>query len=322
VDTYATPPVTAVAVVCNVLTIVVLSRDDTMIRTTSLLLRMLAVADLLNVLFTCLLFPLEGNLLLLPLNTEFIMLFMKINYEISMPGQSIACTASAWFQVLITWERYVAVCFPMHVSRLATASRVRASAVIVWLSAALANSPLFAEQFANVPPPPDRPYYDILYSNPYYIIVYKIAFRSAVNTLLPFALLTFFTVRIVSSMQESFQDQLTLNKVNVDKLKKLSSKQKRTTVTLVLIVVIFLVLDSPIIVKFALDAYQFTNFTLSVYLQRLSVTVGTSVRSLAYLLLTVKSMLNFFIFCLTGVRYRKILREACTVQTNCGQNVS
>jgi 7 transmembrane receptor (rhodopsin family) len=304
-------------IVCNMLTMIVLSRDDSMMQTTSLLLRMLATADLLNVLFTLMLFPLQGNLQLLRLDTRSFILFAVINYEVSMSSQFIVCTASAWFQVLITWERYVAVCFPMHAGRLATVRRVRASVVIVWLSAALVGVPFLLDQFVHVPPPPGQFYNNILYGNPYYIIVYKVFFRSVVNTLLPFALLTFFTVRIVTSMRESFQYQLTLNEVTAEKLKKLSSKQKRTTVTLVLIVIIFLVLDFPILLKFILDAYQFMDRTKPLYSTLLTIAVTNSVHSLAFLLLVFKSTLNFFVFCLTGERYRQIIRDACTDRTNC-----
>jgi hypothetical protein len=54
ISVYLIPIVAGIGLVCNVLSIAVLSRDDTMNAETSLLLRMLAAADFLNILFSLL----------------------------------------------------------------------------------------------------------------------------------------------------------------------------------------------------------------------------------------------------------------------------
>lgn len=317
--TYLIPTAVLVGIVCNVLTIIVLSRDDIMVRTTSLLLKMLATADLLNILFILLQTSLLENLRL-----SLIYIYFDIRTTI-FTGifrslQFTAFTASTWFEVLITAERYVAVCYPLHVSRYVSLPRVRAAVAVIWLLAILFNTLFLFDNFINVISNDfsNEFIYRSLATNPYYIVVYKVTLRSVVNTFLPFALLTFFTVRILTKLSESLEETLLLSQNSAKDIKMKLLKHRRTTVTLTIIVIVFVVLDVPIILSNVIDAinYKWRSTTDFYFLQGLLNIINTFVEYLAYFILVIKSTLNFFIFCLTGKKYRQVLRDACHSNKN------
>jgi 7 transmembrane receptor (rhodopsin family) len=162
---YMTPPIVALAIVCNLLTIIILGRDETMVSTTSLLLRMLATADLLNV------------TLILVSTAIPVKEFHYPDYDnVFIPLQSIAFTADAWLEVLICAERYIAVCYPVHINRFATLPCVKAAVVVVWLFALLFNVPRYIENIVVTG-------YDQVNT---YDIAYLVVIRAIFTTLLPF----------------------------------------------------------------------------------------------------------------------------------------
>jgi NADH:ubiquinone oxidoreductase subunit 3 (subunit A) len=287
------------------------------------MLQMLALADMLNIFFSFMFTAVQENLaydFMYQLVGNGSSAFTDVIKIVLTPGQSIALTASAWFAVLITVERFLAICHPFRVNSLISLPRVKTAVVAVWIAALLCNVSKFFDNFVEVIPGSMNDIYGTsaavyhdLRRNTYYIIFYEVIIRSSVNTIIPFALLTFFTTRLVTTLSESSRDKLKLGGDAEEKKKKLSIKQRRTTVTLIIIVINFILLDLPMTLLFVSDVtrrhLRGTSNVLSSTLVLMRMYLST--RRVAYFFTILKSTLNFFIFCLTGKRYRQALHDTC-----------
>ncbi|KAK2147331.1 hypothetical protein NP493_3477g00004, partial [Ridgeia piscesae] len=61
-------------------------------------------------------------------------------------GASIAQTSAVWLVVILTADRYIAICRPLHACQYSTRSRARRAVVLVWLMSVLYNLPRFFER--------------------------------------------------------------------------------------------------------------------------------------------------------------------------------
>jgi hypothetical protein len=126
----------------------------------------------------------------------------------------------------------------------------------------------------------------------------------------------FFTTRILIELNKAYKVQLGLTnqiKPDEDKSKAMTSKHRRTTVTLVSIVVAFVLLQLLSVVQIilsvkapALGDYYFSRDGWQSFYK----IINEDFINLSLFTTCVQSALNFFIFCLTGQRYRMILAEA------------
>ena len=127
VNIYIIAALCAFGIAGNVLSLVVLGRDQTIRRTTAFLMQMLAVADAVFLL-SCLFF--------ISLNTAFrftdwlpVALRRGVPYitKYSYPIASTTWMASVWMVVVLTADRYIAVCRPLHAAHYSTMPRLRGS---------------------------------------------------------------------------------------------------------------------------------------------------------------------------------------------------
>ncbi len=316
VQLYLTPPVAVVGMVCNVLSIAVLSRDTTMASTTSLILKILATADFLNIALTTILTSLSDIQ-----NATYLYIVKPVLFAVCLPLQSTAFTASVWLEVLLTFERYLAVCYPMHVGNMSTQPRVRRAIISVWIFAVLFNISRGFEtlQISEVRDKNGTVTNVLFFSKGIseirgYHIAYIIVAYPIVTLFLPIGLLVFFTTRILRQLNQSYKEKLAMmtSSDQEERAKAISSKQRRTTAILVSVVIIFLLSQVLTFVHFI---YSVNASTFPVSRRqdiRLEIINKTDIglTSLAYFSTIVKSTLNFFIFCLTGKKYRHLLKEA------------
>ena len=127
------------------LSLVVLGRDHTIRRTTGFLLQMLAVADAAY-LVSC--------LFVVTLNTAFHLTdwlpaaVQRGSPYITVylhPIASITLTASVWMVVVLTADRYIAICRPLHAAQYSTLPRLRRAVAVLWVLAVAYSLPVFFE---------------------------------------------------------------------------------------------------------------------------------------------------------------------------------
>jgi hypothetical protein len=303
-DFYVMFPVAIVGIFCNILSLAVLSRDDTMNPTTSLMLRQLAAADLLNILFiipVTFMWNLQGS-------ETYNNIVTPLLYYIFFPLQGMSFTASVWIEVFLTGERYVAICYPLRINQISTIRRVRIAVSVVWIVAVSLNLPIFFEQAITIEGSVIK-YTNWLYNNPAYnITLYAVGFP-IISMFLPFSFLVFFTTRMLTELRYAFHEKLKLAAADEVKVRKLASKQRRTTLTLVLIVVIFCITQVATFLN-----YIFFSVVLSITNNSMIYVINAGLVGFATFSGVLQSTLNFFVFCLTGQRFRAILREALGCQ--------
>jgi hypothetical protein len=221
---------------------------------------------------------------------------------------------------LLTAERNVAICHPLHVNQIATLPRVRVASVLVWVFAVLFNNTLFWESLYAVIPVENQPEtYSYITNTKTYVIVFKVVLRILVNTVLPFILMTFFTARVLLKMSRSFEEQKKFvgkTEKEVAEMGKRAARLRRTRVVLVSIIVTFVVLDLTTPAAWCLmpTLYDFPPpqiYTLY-YAQH-------KMEYVQYICQVTKSCLNYFLFGVAGKKYREVIKNACSCKR--GRNV-
>jgi hypothetical protein len=240
--------------------------------------------------------------------------------------QSSSYTASVWFEVLLTAERYFAVCKPLKVAQISTKGRVRSAVITVWVSSIVFNTPRCFDSLSLYGTTIYTPVtvhsvgmiFRAVSARLSYIITYYIVLRSIVNLFLPFSLFIFFTVKILSTLRKSYFTEDLLATMT-EKQKKSNTKNHRRTVTIMLsIVTLFTVaqllsITSWIRVPVCNMNIGDLSFTRGYYVN--ADCKGLKVIDYYNNLMSIlQSSSNFFLFSLAGHRYRQILRKACNCQ--------
>jgi len=114
VDVYAVGLLCLFGITGNLISIVILGRDRTIRRTTGFLLQMLGLSDTVY-LVTCLFYQTVNALndltSWLPIGVQHGWTFVG---PFTWPCASIAQTCTVWLVVVVTADRYVAICNPLH----------------------------------------------------------------------------------------------------------------------------------------------------------------------------------------------------------------
>lgn len=294
VDLYIALPVILFGIGGNLLSIIVLGRDSYVKKTTGYLLQMLALADLLFLL-TCLVSqPLQ---VVVRYRQHWLPGFLKYwNYidPFLVPCLCIAQFAAVYMVVLVTADRYIAICRPLHAPHLSTLPRMRKAVVAIWVVSILYNMPRFFEKKLVLN---EDGYHEAistsLLSNTYYSIIYTTLLYFLVRYLVPVLALLFCNYRLIVEIRKSSR----LHHGG-------ESNNEKYTMTLVVIVLVFLLCETP-------DFFLRIHHTV----HNLSNTLQIAYPTIAYMNIiciffhTVNSSINFAIYCFMGQRFRNILKR-------------
>ena len=323
IEVYVVGMLCALGIAGNLLSIVVLGRDRTNRRTTGFMLQMLAVADAVY-LVACVFYQ---TLSCIEKFTDWLLPAVRRRWPYvemyAWPMASVAQTATVWLVVVLTADRYVAICRPLQAAQYSTISRVRKAVAAVWILAAVYNLPRFFERVVDVDVSANSTSIAVTYSpdfipitspeiilndprvavqktamreNTTYVLVYKTCLFFVVRFLLPFAALAFFNQRLIRAMRAP-------DVIRRHSVRGTSGKERQHTRTLVVVVVVFVICELPDLTlrawvalnRYAPDHVAFPRNQL------LYVNVASN------LLLTVNSCINLVIYCFMGRRFRLIL---------------
>ena len=300
--------VVLVGIVCivgfigNALCIAVLRRDRERKNTTNWLLQTLAFSDTLY-LIACVLFQTVKGI------NDYTDWFPWLN--MSFPYMepyiwafaSIAQTITVWLVMLVTMDRYIAICKPLK-TQMRTLHRAKFAVSVVIITAIIYNIPRFLERRIVY-------IYDRcsnttmvkttkteLREDPHYFLIYKTILYFIFRAVGPLIMLIGLNLRLINALRAVRRKHRDMKR----------SPKNRDNITLMLVVVvsIFIICEIPdLILRVIVTIKEFTpTWKISIHKLRYA-------NAITNMMLTVNSSINFLIYCLIGSKFRKILQHMC-----------
>lgn len=283
----------------NLVSIVVLGRDRVVRRTTGFLLQVLAFTDIIY-LVTCLFYQ---TIRAVNTATDW-MPSLRHTWPYMepyvWPCASIAQTCTVWLVVVVTADRYVAICKPLHAPQYSTMTRMRRVVILVWCVSIVYNLPRFFERTVRLKVTYENvtlPYTGKtpLWNNTWYKLIYKTMLFFILRFFLPLTSLAFFNTRLIQAIKDSYRRRREMPG------EYHNHRKERYSLTLVVVVVVFIICETP---DFFLRAWSSLSTWSNVPFPKPQLMY---VNIISNIFLTINSCSNFVIYCFIGTRFRKIL---------------
>jgi len=293
----------------NSLTFVILRGDRDKHSTTNWLLQTLAVVDIVYLVACVLIQPVKAIHDLCP-ETEwrrgsawsgFHTTFTHLEPYI-WPLASIAQTITIWVVVLVTVDRYIAICMPLR-SKIRTLPRAHAAVAVVIIAAILYNVPRFFEKTVSYRMCSGRYKLELRYTDLRhkisYFVVYKMICHFVFRTIGPLLLLIALNARLICALRQMRRRHRYLTRRN--------QQRENVTLTLVVVVSVFIACELPdVCLRIAVTVRELVAF-----IEMDRDTIVKRITPVTNALLTLNSAANFFIYCLIGHKFRRILLRMC-----------
>jgi len=343
VDLYIVGPLCAFGIAGNVLSIVVLGHDQTIRRTTGFLMQMLAVTDAAFLVSCLSMYTLTTALKWTDWFPGAVHRVWPYVYVYSYPMMTVTWTASVWMVVVLTADRYIAICRPLHTAQYSTLPRLRRAVAVLWVLAVALNLPRFFElrvaevKTDQVSPSDGFPLNGLVSSNysttwdihvnltqnstsseshsvlelgfremvknQVYQVVYKMCLDFVVRFLLPLAALVFFNQSLIRALRQS--DQLRHHSATD------GGTGRQHTWMLVVVVIVFVVCQLPGAVwRVCWVLYQYAGVPFSLSALNYALVAID-------LMLVVNSSVNVVIYCFVGRQFRAILLRMIGCGSKC-----
>ena len=291
IDVFLVGIICMVGFVGNAISLMVLRRDPDKNNTANWLLQALACTDTLYLICSVPAKILPG----IDAFTDWIP--SKVNlYSIFIKFEVFTHVISVWLIVLITVDRYIAICEPLQSHSIRTLRCVKLSFAAVVMGAVL---------------------FVAFYFYSYKVIAYfnlSITFQAIFDIL-------YVTLNLILTSVGPLLILIVLNVLIMKSLRKMSRKRQarrgsthdkdNASVMVVVVVCVFIVCKIPDVgflcyyLALVLMRHSWPNMTFCYWF------ISTQV------LLTLNSAINFFIYCLVGKKFRRILHRMC-----CGESIS
>lgn len=228
---------------------------------------------------------------------------VNFNYFLpyAWPLSSIAQTITVWLVILVTLDRYAAVCKPLSRSARSLERHKKFVGIIV-IVALVYNLPRFFERRIKVSEDDCgnrtvKLIYPLEHNKAYYII-YKCIMYFLFRAVGPLILLVTLNTQLVNALRRVQKRRQDLSSRNANK--------ENVTLLLIVVVTVFILLILPDTLLRAALVFQKFSARNSFFLKILRYVNG-----ITNLLLTINSSCNFLIYCLIGRKFRRILRQLC-----------
>lgn len=285
-----------VGIIGNTLALIVLTKDN---RCPSLYsMRGLAASDLTLLVFAMLqqVIPLQCHW------SNSVSTFCRHQGYIRLYTWPIICMAqlmTIWMTILISFERYVAICHPLKAMRLRTLSRVRFIMFTIVVISVILNIPKFFEFDVKRELIAEQNLTQVvldfdtyLRNNKTYRYFYNTAFHCLVVYAFPLPTLCFLNFKLVRKLHRL--------KHQWENLNILQQKELKATILPLCIVIIFFICSTQSLIAFVLDAiYINIPGWLSVYTATVNIIV------------VLNSAINFLLMYIFGRKFRRLLKGLC-----------
>lgn len=298
-------------IIGNLLSLWVLSRDPEGSSTTFTSLKALAVSDVVLLVFALLQQIVPMYCEIGARSDRFCLRTAGYLRVYTWPVVCIAQMASIWMTVLISAERFVAICAPLRVSRSAEKHKIRRLIAVIAAASVIFNLPRFFEFTPKVEFNPSFNLTQVVLGetairhDPTYRYLYNTALYCLVIYALPLLILTYLNGRLVRALKKARRNWRFLNTNQ-------KREMKATKLPLV-IVTVFFVCGTESLLGFVLDAvFLSSQRWLQVYTAVVNV------------LVIVNSAVNFLLMFFFGKKFRRMLGDAlrCRRRTRVTRNGS
>jgi hypothetical protein len=206
-------------------------------------------------------------------------------YFLAEASQAIA----SWTAVIVTYQRYVAVSRPLHARQHITTSRARVAVVIVWIGSFIICLP-----FRYVVHHDSFPFY-------LYVIIF-----TCIVFLLPMSLTVFLNIRLIVVVRRSrtFVGQQLASGGNNDSR---NASSNRVTVTLIVILIVYLVCQLPMVVVIFLAEIGIRDVDIHNCAAHHTVYYHALAGEISACLIVVNSLADCVTYCIMGKRFRQFL---------------
>ena len=290
---YIAGPMCSTGLLLNSLSLFALSRYDVMQPTTRFLLQNLAIADSLFII-TCFTIYMRYN---------DIWELVALPFLFHLPA--------VWLIVVVTAERYVAICWPTRATQLCTMSHARRAVVIVYVVFVLLLSTLVGLIF-TIPIGVNTILKSILRSHLFNITVLV---HNVFDFLLPLSFIVFFNCRLMKAVRESFATRRHHKRIHASDDSSDANNERNCTMQLIAVVIVFIICQMPTSVTIIcqiVSSYYY-NFS-STYL----VSATKCSLLLNILLMILNSSVNFILYFLSGKKFRSTLYDTFS----CGSEIA
>lgn len=200
---------------------------------------------------------------------------------------------TVWLTVLVSCERWVAICHPLQAASICTLSKVRSGVAIITITSIVFNIPRYFEFGFDMQK-------TSVGTHPVYRYLYTCALYSLLLFFVPLLLLLFLNLRLVLALRQGKREW--------QQLRYRQRREQNLTVIPLTIVVIFLIGGTP---SLAVNVADSINPDLFLNNQNSSYIVT------ANFLVVLNSASNFVVYCLLGKTFRSKVSQMlrCRCQT-------
>jgi hypothetical protein len=325
VDIFVVGLLCLIGFVGNGLTIIILRSDRDKNSTTNWLLQSLAVVDILYLVACVFIQPIKAVHCLTPTGsangvgrtangsspswTSAVGYALHRSFTHVEPYvwtlASIAETITIWIVLLVTVDRFIAICMPLR-SKMRTMARARAAVAAVIVVAILYNVPMFFERRVVERQSDGSVTVEAteLRREKWYFVIYKTVCYFMFRKIGPLLILVGLNVRLMRALREMRRRHRYLTRRH--------RQRENVTLTLVVVVSVFIVCELPdVCLRVAVTVKEFDQHGEPLDADELLYGALPATNAL----LTLNSAINFFIYCLIGHKFRHImirmLQSAC-----------
>ena len=269
--------------------------------TVTLLLRALAIADSFY-LMTCLTFGTFRTLFVYSEYFSQIFWFYPYLFIWTWPVASIAQTASVWLVVLVTIDRYEAICHVMATARFMTKSKVKVYICIVFVGSICFNLPTafdlrVVDRRRSCPNINKIDWYPTkFYQDPLYDLVYKTILSITFRAVLPVFIVIVLNLWMLCKIKKSEQYRAGMGQTT-------SAGFRSINIMIGIVTLVYVVCEVPDLVFRILRVIKFYMRDSVMSWDKFAYFAQVS-----NLFLTINSSTNFMWYCLAGTKFRETLK--------------
>ncbi|CAH1784839.1 unnamed protein product [Owenia fusiformis] len=226
-----------------------------------------------------------------------------------LPVETALICMSTWTVVILTVDRFIAVCMPLAAHRLCTIKRAAIQIACISVLSIAYSVPRFFENEGTVRYQPCLQVFMYIYgrtklgANLYFRAIYSVVLGAVIRFVIPVVIVVAMNILLILALRRSSRERQELvGNENFNKEKQ----NQNITLTLVAVATVYLICLIPgmALELMNMAAYWNTSINTSKFRE-----VSSFLTTIANVLLVFNSSINFVIYCVTRKNFRKNLKK-------------